>query len=173
VTNLASYNYYNFVANETLREKAIETLRIYGVGPCGPPGFYGTQDVHKKAEADIATHLGVRGCIIYAQAFSTISSTIPAFAKRGDIIVVDKAVNFAIRKGLQISRSKIHWYEHNDLKDLERVLAKVAKEQSKKPLTRRFIVTEGLFEEVGDMIDLPKIVRVNSAVSFIFLIKTS
>lgn len=40
------------------------------------------------------------------------------------------------------------------------MLAKVVIEQAKKPLTRRFIITEGLFENVGDMIDLPKIVRV-------------
>jgi 7-keto-8-aminopelargonate synthetase-like enzyme len=41
---------------------------------------------------------------------------------------------------------------------LQRVLAKVTKEQAKKPLTRRFIITEGLFGNVGDMVDLPKIV---------------
>lgn len=158
VINLASLNFYNFVANETLKEKAIQTLRTYGVGPCGPPGFYGTQDVHMKAEADIASFLGVPACIIYAQALSTISSVIPAFSKRGDIIVADKAVNYAIRKGLQISRSTIRWYEHNDLHDLERVLRQVTKEQMGKPLTRRFIVTEGISENVGDIIDLPAIV---------------
>ena len=158
VTNLASYNFYNFVGNEIVKEKAIQTLRTYGVGPCGPPNFYGTQDVHMKTEADIASILGTESCIIYAQAFSTISSVIPAFSKRGDIIVADKAVNYAIRKGLQICRSTIRWYEHNDMEDLERVLQKVVKEQAKKPLTRRFIVTEGLFENVGDATDLPKIV---------------
>ena len=158
VINLASYNYYNFVANDSLKEKAINTLRTYGVGPCGPPGFYGTQDVHMRTEADVAAHLGVPACIVYAQAFSTIPSVIPAFSKRGDIIVADKACNFAIRKGIQISRSTVRWYEHNDLEDMERVLAKVVKEAARKPLTRRFIVTEGLFEEVGDMADLVKIV---------------
>jgi 7-keto-8-aminopelargonate synthetase-like enzyme len=111
-----------------------------------------------KTEADIATHLGTPACIVYAQAFSTISSVIPAFSKRGDIIVADRAVNYAIRKGLQISRSTVRWYEHNDMEDLERVLAKVVKEQAKKPLTRRFIVTEALNENVGDMVDLPKLV---------------
>ena len=45
------------------------------------------------------------------------------------------------------------------MQDLQRVLEKVVIEQAKKPLTRRFIITEGLFENVGDMIDLPKIVR--------------
>ena len=112
-----------------------------------------------KIEADIASHLGTPACIIYAQAFSTISSVIPAFSKRGDIIVVDRAVNYAIRKGIQISRSTIKWYDHNDMKDLQRVLDGVVKEQAKKPLTRRFIVTEGLFENIGDMVDLPTIVR--------------
>lgn len=115
-----------------------------------------------KTEADISTHLGTPACIVYAQAFSTISSVIPAFSKRGDIIVADEAVNYAIRKGIQISRSSVRWYEHNDLEDMQRVLEKVVKEQSKKPLTRRFIVTEGMFEEVGDVIDLPKIVRAHA-----------
>lgn len=158
VTNLASYNFYNFVGNEQIKEKAIQTLRTYGVGPCGPPQFYGTQDVHMKTEADIASYLGTERCIVYAQAFSTISSVIPAFSKRGDIIVADKAVNYSIRKGLQICRSTIRWYEHNDMEDLERVLQRVVKEQARKPLTRRFIVTEGLFENVGDCVDLPKVV---------------
>ncbi|EER44122.1 serine palmitoyltransferase [Histoplasma capsulatum H143] len=166
VINLASSNFYNFVANENLKEKAIQTLRTYGVGPCGPPGFYGTQDVHIRTEADIAASLGVPACIVYAQAFSTISSVIPSFSKRGDIIVVDKGVNYAIRKGIQISRSAVRWYEHNDMEDLERVLSKITKEQAKKPLTRRFIITEALFESRGDMADLPTIIELKLRYKF-------
>ncbi|KAI9844454.1 MAG: serine palmitoyltransferase component [Sclerophora amabilis] len=166
VTNLASYNFYNLVANEMLKEKAIQTLRTYGVGPCGPPGFYGTQDVHMKTEADIAAFLGTPACIVYAQAFSTISSVIPAFSKRGDIIVADKAVNYAIRKGIQVSRSTVWWYNHNDMEDLERVLARVTKEQAKKALTRRFIVTEGISETVGDVVDLPKLIELRLKYKF-------
>ncbi|GIZ38267.1 hypothetical protein CKM354_000168800 [Cercospora kikuchii] len=158
VTNLASYNHYNFAGNQDLMNKAVTTVRTYGVGPCSPPGFYGTQDVHMKSEADIAAHIGMPAAIIYAQSFSTISSVIPAFSKRGDIIVADKAVNYPIRKGLQISRSTVHWYEHNDMEDLERVLQRIVKQGRGKPLTRRFIVTEGLFENIGDMVNLPKLI---------------
>ncbi|KAK5075220.1 serine palmitoyltransferase component [Lithohypha guttulata] len=174
VTNLASYNFYNLVSNEQLKERAIQTLRTYGVGPCGPPGFYGTQDVHMKIEADIAAFLGTTACIIYAQAFSAASSVIPAFSKRGDIIVADKAVNYSIRKGLQISRSQVRWYEHGDMADLERVLARVQKEQAaKKQLTRRFIVTEGLFENTGDMVDLPKIIELKLKYKFRLILDES
>jgi serine palmitoyltransferase len=111
-----------------------------------------------KTEADVAAHLGVPAVIIHAQAFSTASSVIPAFSKRGDIIVADRAVNYTLRKGIQLSRSTVFWYDHNDMEDLEDVLAQVVKTFAKKPLTRRFIVTEALFENVGDLSDLPKLV---------------
>lgn len=160
VSNLASLNFYNFATNEDLKEKAVAVLHNYGVGPCSPPNFYGTQDVHTKAEVNIAAHLGTSACILYAQAFSTISSVIPSFAKRGDIIVADKAVNYVTRKGIQISRSTVRWYEHNDYKDLENVLQQITREQQGRPLTRRFIITEGLFENTGDIANLPAIVRI-------------
>lgn len=115
-----------------------------------------------KLEADVASFLGTEAAIVYAQALQVSSSVIPAFCKRGDIIVADKAVNFAIRKGLQVCRSTVRWYEHNDMADLEKVLQKVVREQGKKPLTRRFIVTEGLSENIGDVCDLPKIVSLLS-----------
>ena len=111
-----------------------------------------------KLEADIASFLGMPSCIIYAQAFSAASSVIPAFSKRGDIIVADRACNYSVKKGIQISRSSVRWYEHNNMEDLQRVLARVVKEQAKKPLTRRFIITEAMFENTGDIVDLPKIV---------------
>lgn len=117
-----------------------------------------------QLERDIAFFLGTESAILYSQAFHTASSVIPAFCKRGDIIVADRGVNFAIQKGLQISRSTIRWYDHNDLKSLQDVLESVDRESKKKgaKLTRRFIVTEGIFENSGQMVDLPKLVgRVN------------
>ena len=42
VTNLAGYNFAGFVGNEEVKERAVKVLREYGLGSCGPPGFYGT-----------------------------------------------------------------------------------------------------------------------------------
>src|ERR1700722_3313073 len=111
-------------------------------------------------EQDISDFLGTEAAIIFSQGFATISSVIPAFCKRGDIIVADRGVNFAIQKGIQISRSTVRWFDHNDLKSLEEVLDSVEKDRRKRrgPLTRRFIVTEGIFEQDGAMVDLPKLV---------------
>ncbi|KAJ6516424.1 serine palmitoyltransferase [Mycena sanguinolenta] len=162
IANLASYNFTGLAGKEVIKERAIQTLRKYGLGSCGPPGFYGTLDVHMQLERDIADFLGAEAAIIYSQGFSTISSVIPAFCKRGDIIVADRGVNFAIQKGIQISRSTVRWYDHNDLKSLEDVLDSVEKERKKRrgPLTRRFIITEGIFEKDGVMTDLPKLIDI-------------
>ncbi|KDR76887.1 hypothetical protein GALMADRAFT_245995 [Galerina marginata CBS 339.88] len=159
--NLASYNFTGLAGNEHIKQRAVETLRKYGLGSCGPPGFYGTLDVHMDLENDIADFLGTEAAILYSQGFSTISSVIPAFCKRGDIIVADRAVNFAIQKGIQISRSTVRWFDHNDLASLEEVLVGIEKERKKRrgPLTRRFIVTEGIFQKDGAMVDLPKLIE--------------
>lgn len=161
VLNVASPNWIGLLDDERIKKVAIDTLRGYGLSPCGPPGFYGTLDVHTQLEKDIANFLGMESAIIYSQSFSTITSVIPAFAKRGDIVIADKSVNFAIQKGLQIARCTVKWYEHNDMADLERQLKAVEKEAKRKggPLKRRFIVTEGLFENDGVILDLAKVVE--------------
>jgi serine palmitoyltransferase len=158
VTNLANYDHHNLSGDPKLIDSAAATMRRYGVGPCSAPGFYGTFDVHLKLEEDIAAHFGTENAIIYAQSFSTVSSMISAFCKRGDIIVADRAVNFPIRKGLHASRSIVRWFSHNDMDDLERVLSQLAKED--RPLTRRFIVTEALFEYTGEIVDLLRLIEI-------------
>ncbi|KAK3319795.1 pyridoxal phosphate-dependent transferase [Cercophora scortea] len=160
VTNLATYNFYNLNANEQIKEKAIQT-------------FYATQDVHMRTEADIAAFIGTEGCITYAQSFVTISSLIPAFCKRGDIIVADRAVNLPIRRGLEASRSIVKWFNHGDLNDLELVMQKIVRAEAKKKLTRRFIVTEGLFETTGEINDLPKLIELKQKYKFRLILDES
>lgn len=40
--NLATHNYLSFVDKSVIEERAIKSIRKYGVGSCGPRGFYGT-----------------------------------------------------------------------------------------------------------------------------------
>ncbi|KTW32041.1 serine C-palmitoyltransferase LCB1 [Pneumocystis jirovecii RU7] len=175
IINLSSYNFLNFISSELLQKKAIEALRKYGVGACGPPGFYGTQDVHMVLEQMVANFLGTESAILYSQTYSTISSVIPAFSKRGDILVVDRGVNFAIQKGIQISRSTIRWFDHNDISSLEDVLENIRIDQmvSHKPLSRRFIIVEGLSETFGDICNLAKIIELKKKYKYRLILDES
>ena len=57
----------------------------------------------------------------------------------------------------------MRWYDHGDYAGLERILESIRKEDKKykrnPTASRRFIVTEGIFENDGSMVDLPKVVR--------------
>uniref|UniRef100_A0A2M4AD19 Serine palmitoyltransferase 1 n=2 Tax=Anopheles triannulatus TaxID=58253 RepID=A0A2M4AD19_9DIPT len=164
--NLATHNYLGLAEDEDIRQAAIKSLRKYGVGSCGPRGFYGTVDVHLELEERLAKFMEVEEAVVYSYAFSTIASAIPAYSKRNDLIFVDECVNFAIQKGLDASRSKIFFYKHNDMDDLERLLQKQEAEDRRKPAkakkTRRFLVAEAIYMNTGEMCPLPRLVELRA-----------
>jgi 7-keto-8-aminopelargonate synthetase-like enzyme len=43
----------------------------------------------------------------------------------------DDGVSFAVQKGVQISRSIVRFYKHNDMEDLEKVLNEIQAEHIK------------------------------------------
>jgi serine palmitoyltransferase len=86
--NFASYDFLGMTNDRKFEKTAEKTIRTYGIGTCGPRGFYGTMDVHLDLEKAIAEFLKTEAAIIYSYSFSTIASAIPAFAKRGDVLIV-------------------------------------------------------------------------------------
>ncbi|CDI97595.2 serine palmitoyltransferase subunit [Echinococcus multilocularis] len=160
--NVASLNFLDFIGDEKLNKVAIEALRTYGLGACGPRGFYGTFDVHLTLEKAIESFLGVEEVVLYSYAFSTIASAIPAYAKRTDLIFADEGVSQAIQEGLRASRSAIRYFRHNDINHLEELLiaqeAEDSNDLSRASQTRRFLVVEGLYLDYGDICPLPQLV---------------
>lgn len=102
--NLATNNFLGLLENDYIKERATETIRKYGVGSCGPRGFYGTVDVHLELEERLAKFMNMEEAIVYSYGFSTIASAIPAYCKQKDIVFADEKVNFSIQKGLDASR---------------------------------------------------------------------
>jgi len=164
--NFATHNYLGFIGNDEIEKEAVNTVMKYGVGSCGPRGFYGTSEVHLELEKCLANFMGAEDACVYSYAFSTISSAIPAYAKRGDIIFVDEKANFSIQKGLDASRSMINFFKHNDMEDLERILETTRQEDLKNPRkaqkSRRFLVVEGIYANTGKMCPLPDIVQLKN-----------
>lgn len=72
--------------NEDIKVVAEKSIKTYGVGSCGPRGFYGTIDVHLNLESKIAEFMGLEESVLYSYGFSTIASAIGAYCKKSDII---------------------------------------------------------------------------------------
>ena len=68
----------------------------------------------------------MKEAIYYSDGASTVSSAIPAFSKRGDLLIVDEGCCDAVRIGVELSRSTVITYRHNDIVDLRKILQSIA-----------------------------------------------
>ncbi|KAF8388614.1 hypothetical protein HHK36_027291 [Tetracentron sinense] len=166
VVNFASANYLGLIGHEKLLESCTAALDKYGVGSCGPRGFYGTIDVHLDCEARIAKFLGAPDSILYSYGLSTMFSAIPAFCKKGDIIVVDEGVHWGIQNGLYLSRSTIVYFKHNDMESLESTLEKITLGNKRAKKLRRYIVVEAVYQNSGQIAPLDVIIRLKEKYHF-------
>ncbi|CAN6466260.1 unnamed protein product [Victoria cruziana] len=171
--NFASANYLGLIGNEKVMESCTAALEKYGVGSCGPRGFYGTIDTHLDCEAQIANFLGTPDSILYSYGISAAFSAIPAFCKKGDIVIADEGVHWAIQNGLYLSRSTIKFFKHNDMKSLESLMEKITKENQRVKKLRRYIVVEAIYQNSGQIAPLDEIIRLKEKYRFRVLIEES
>ena len=113
--NMASHDFLGMGSNENVKKVSSEALKKYGCGACGPRGFYGTIDVHLDLEAEVAHFCNTEAAILYSDGASCVTSTVAAFSKRGDLLVVDEGIYEALQTGVTLSRSNVHFFKHNDM----------------------------------------------------------
>jgi serine palmitoyltransferase len=78
-----------------------------------------------RIEDETAAFMGTQASIAYSDSATTTSSCIPAFAKKGDLILADRGVEEPVQTGLDLSRATVRYFKHNDMADLERLLLEV------------------------------------------------
>ena len=170
VLNFSTLDHLSLSTTPEIQTSAKLAMEKYGFGSCGPRGFYGTIDSHLFLENKVAKMFGTPSSIMYSDGASTVSSTISAFAKRGDLIVVDSGVNESVMTGVTLSRGNCKVFKHNDMEDLREVLEKIRKDDRKLGRKfheqRRFIVVEGLYRNYGHICPLPQIMALKNEFKF-------
>ncbi|PWZ04352.1 Long chain base biosynthesis protein 1a [Zea mays] len=104
------------------------------------------ENVHLDCESKIAKFLGTPDSILYSYRISTIFSVIPAFCKKGDIIVTDEGVHWAVQNGLHLSRSNVVYFKHIDMASLASTLEKLTRGNKRAEKIRRYIVVESIYQ---------------------------
>lgn len=128
-------------------------LDKYGTGCAGSRFLNGTLDLHVKFEKEIAKYIGKEDVLGYSTGFSVNEGVLSVVVGRGDYIICDDRDHASIVDGRRLSFATQLHYKHNDMEDLERVLAKLPHEAIK------LIVVDGVFSMEGDLAKLPQIVE--------------
>jgi len=112
----------------------------------------GNDESYLKLEKKLARHKAQQASLIYPTGYMANLGSIPAIAKKGDLILSDELNHASIIESCKLSDAKISIYKHNDMQDLRSKL----KQKSK----NKFVVTEGIFSMDGDFSNLKEITEI-------------
>jgi 7-keto-8-aminopelargonate synthetase-like enzyme len=149
-----SNNYLGLTTHPKVREAAIEAIKRYGTSCTGSRFLNGTLTMHEQLEHELAEWVGKPAALVFSTGYQTNLGTISALVGRHDYAVLDKDDHACIVDGAQLSFGSMKRYRHNDVGDMERVLASLPKEAGK------MVVVDGLFSMEGDVAPLPQMIPV-------------
>jgi len=157
VVMAGSNNYLGLTAHPKVKEASINAVKKYGTGCSGSRYLTGTIDLHIELEHRIAKFLGFEDVLLYSTGYQTALGAIPTLAVKGDYMILDKEDHACIINASMIAKgafTEFKRYKHNDMEDLEKVLAKLPKDAGK------LIVTDGVFSVTGEIVNLPELLKV-------------
>jgi 8-amino-7-oxononanoate synthase len=148
-----SNNYLGLTTHPEVKAAAKEAIEKYGSGCSGSRMLNGTMTLHVQLEEKLADFMKREAALVFGTGFQTNLGAISALAGRGDVIVADRNIHASLLDGCLASFAKTLRFRHNDMQDLETVLASLHSDEG------RLIVVDGVFSMEGDTANLPEIVR--------------
>ena len=149
---VGSNNYLGLTSHPRVKEAALRAVEKYGTGCAGSRFLNGTLDLHHEVETSIAKFKKKEAALLFSTGFQTNLGVISALVGKDDVVIIDRWNHASIIDGCRLAFGQILKYRHNDMDDLERILAA----QGEKG---KLIVVDGVFSMEGDIVNLPGIVR--------------
>lgn len=147
---MGSNSYLGLTTHPKVKEASIEAVRKYGSGCAGSRFLNGTLDIHIKLEEELAKLCKKDAALAYPTGYQSNVGCISAIVGKGEYVITDKYDHASIIDGCKLSDGTMLRYNHNDMKDLERVLKKIQGHNA-------LIVVDGIFSMEGDIAFLPEI----------------
>lgn len=147
-----SNNYLGLTTDPRVKQAAHEALARYGTSCTGSRFLNGTLTLHETLERELAAYLGKEAALVFSTGFQVNLGVIGALVGRGDIVIVDRDDHASIVEGCRVALGEMRRFRHNDLADLERVLAGCP------PNAGKLVVVDGVYSMGGDVAPLPGIV---------------
>ena len=149
---LSANNYLNLTTHPKVMNAMIDATRKYGAGSGSVRAIAGTMDIHLEAEKKVAEFKKVEAALIYSAGYTVNVGLIPTLVTgKEDVIISDELNHGSIIDGVRLTKANRAVYAHNDMGELEAVLA--ASSES----NRKLIITDGVFSMDGDIAPLDEI----------------
>lgn len=146
-----SNNYLGLTTDPRVRQAAIDAVHRFGTSCTGSRFLNGTLELHEQLEHELAEFMGKEAALVFSTGMQANLGTISALVGRGDTVILDKDDHASIVDGARLGWGEVKRFRHNDLSDLERILASLPDKSG------RLVVVDGLYSMGGDIVPLPQL----------------
>ena len=164
--NLSSNDYLGLANDISLREEFLRTLTPETFLPTSSSSrlLTGNFSDYQKLEQQLATMFGTESALIFNSGYHANTGILPAICNTHTLILADKLVHASLIDGIKLSSAKCVRYRHNDISQLQRLIA-----ENHNAYEQIIIVTESIFSMDGDEADLPALIQLKKNYSNILL----
>ncbi len=171
LVDFASNDYLGFSKSVAIFQEAhnyvLENQLIQN-GATGSRLLSGNHQLYPVTENYIAQFHESATALIFNSGYDANVGFFGSVPQKGDFILYDELSHASIREGILLSNAKSYKFQHNDFRDLERLILKLSttdNEESPKPKTQNpssiYIVTESVFSMDGDTPNLEELVSLS------------
>ena len=157
VVNFCANNYLGLANHPDIVNAALDGLKTWGYGLSSVRFICGTQDIHKRCEAEIARFFRKSDGILYISCFDANGGLFEPLLGDQDAIISDELNHASIIDGVRLCKAQRFRYKHNDMTDLK------AKLEEAKTCRFKLVFTDSVFSMDGDLARLPEICELADA----------
>ncbi len=150
---IGSNNYLGLTQDPRIKQAAQKAISEFGSGCTGSRFLNGTLSLHVELEEKLAEFMNAESALVFSTGFQTNLGTMATIAGKEDIIYTDRNNHASMVDGCRLSFARLVKFKHNNMRDLERLLA------ASNPNKGKLIAVDGVFSMEGNLIDLPNLVK--------------
>jgi len=164
--NLSSNDYLGLASDRKLREEFLQGLTADSFLPTSSSSrlLTGNFTIYEELEQTLARLFGTEAALVFNSGYHANTGILPVVSDAQTLILADKLVHASLIDGIRLSAARCIRYRHNDMKQLERLLA-----ENHAAYRQVIVVTESIFSMDGDVADLKELVRLKQAYGNVLL----
>ena len=152
--SFCSNDYLGLAAHPDIRQAMVEAVAEYGVGSGAAHLINGHSRCHELCERRLAEFTGRERALLFSTGYMANIALASALTGRNDRIYQDRMNHASLIDGARLGAAKLIRYRHNDMAQLQSLLADLP------PGRRALIMTDAVFSMDGDCADVAAIARI-------------
>ena len=151
---LSSNDYLGLGNHPKVIEAGKKALDRWGAGTTGARVSNGSRTFHVELEEKLAEFLGKEACHVSVSGYISCMSAIESFARKGDIILVDRSAHSSLWAGITLTSARVERISHNNPDALREALENESAGDAK------ILVLEGIYSMEGDIAKIPEFLEI-------------